>query len=142
MVVCVCVCKTIFFIFFKERKRCETLSFSDVKTISGFNCHLHHNGGKHRGDKTASQIQSWGIKGKVLFYLCAACHSNLPLCVSPPPAFAELQTDINELTSDLDRAGIPHLDYRTYAMRVLFPGIEDHPVLRELEVETHQQHVC
>lgn len=50
------------------------------------------------------------------------------------PAFAELQTDINELTSDLDRAGIPHLDYRTYAMRVLFPGIEDHPVLRELEV--------
>lgn len=52
----------------------------------------------------------------------------------PPPAFAELQTDINELTSDLDRAGIPHLDYRTYAMRVLFPGIEDHPVLRELEV--------
>lgn len=58
---------------------------------------------------------------------------------SPPcplflPAFAELQTDINELTSDLDRAGIPYLDYRTYAMRVLFPGIDDHPVLRELEV--------
>uniref|UniRef100_A0A8C3KX81 Plexin A2 n=1 Tax=Chrysolophus pictus TaxID=9089 RepID=A0A8C3KX81_CHRPC len=49
-------------------------------------------------------------------------------------AFAELQTDINELTSDLDRSGIPYLDYRTYAMRVLFPGIEDHPVLRELEV--------
>uniref|UniRef100_A0A8C1W6E4 Plexin A2 n=1 Tax=Cyprinus carpio TaxID=7962 RepID=A0A8C1W6E4_CYPCA len=49
-------------------------------------------------------------------------------------AFAELQTDINELTSDLDRAGIPYLDYRTYAMRVLFPGIEDHPVLRELEL--------
>ncbi|KAM9751077.1 plexin-A2 isoform 1-T2 [Menidia menidia] len=54
-------------------------------------------------------------------------------------AFAELQTDINELTSDLDRAGIPYLDYRTYAMRVLFPGIEDHPVLRELEVPGHGQ---
>uniref|UniRef100_A0AAY5JZV9 Plexin-A2 n=1 Tax=Esox lucius TaxID=8010 RepID=A0AAY5JZV9_ESOLU len=53
-------------------------------------------------------------------------------------AFAELQTDINELTSDLDRAGIPHLDYRTYAMRVLFPGIEDHPVLRELELNTEK----
>uniref|UniRef100_A0A4W6FM42 Plexin-A2 n=1 Tax=Lates calcarifer TaxID=8187 RepID=A0A4W6FM42_LATCA len=51
----------------------------------------------------------------------------------------ELQTDINELTSDLDRAGIPHLDYRTYAMRVLFPGIEDHPVLRELEVSGNGQ---
>ncbi|XP_068125873.1 plexin-A2 isoform X3 [Hyperolius riggenbachi] len=49
-------------------------------------------------------------------------------------AFAELQTDINELTSDLDRSGIPYLDYRTYAMRVLFPGMEDHPVLQELEV--------
>lgn len=67
-----------------------------------------------------------------------------PLCWGSPPeppclcctfvAFAELQTDINELTSDLDRSGIPYLDYRTYAMRVLFPGIEDHPVLRELEV--------
>lgn len=51
-----------------------------------------------------------------------------------PPAFAELQTDINELTNDLDGAGIPFLDYRTYAMRVLFPGIEDHPVLKEMEV--------
>uniref|UniRef100_A0A803SRP4 Plexin A4 n=1 Tax=Anolis carolinensis TaxID=28377 RepID=A0A803SRP4_ANOCA len=49
-------------------------------------------------------------------------------------AFAELQTDIHELTSDLDGAGIPFLDYRTYTMRVLFPGIEDHPVLRDLEV--------
>uniref|UniRef100_A0A8C6T8X5 Plexin A2 n=1 Tax=Neogobius melanostomus TaxID=47308 RepID=A0A8C6T8X5_9GOBI len=53
-------------------------------------------------------------------------------------AFAELQTDINELTSDLDRAGIPYLDYRTYAMRVLFPGIEDHPVLRELELHVEK----
>uniref|UniRef100_A0A5F9DDX2 Plexin A4 n=1 Tax=Oryctolagus cuniculus TaxID=9986 RepID=A0A5F9DDX2_RABIT len=48
-------------------------------------------------------------------------------------AFAELQTDIHELTSDLDGAGIPFLDYRTYTMRVLFPGIDDHPVLRDLE---------
>ncbi|KAI9521199.1 Plexin-A1 [Dissostichus eleginoides] len=48
-------------------------------------------------------------------------------------AFAELQTDIHELTQELDGAGIPFLDYRTYAMRVLFPGIEDHPVLKEME---------
>lgn len=60
------------------------------------------------------------------------------LFVFSPTAFAELQTDINELTSDLDRSGIPYLDYRTYAMRVLFPGIEDHPVLRELEVTDRQ----
>uniref|UniRef100_S4RSR8 Plexin cytoplasmic RasGAP domain-containing protein n=1 Tax=Petromyzon marinus TaxID=7757 RepID=S4RSR8_PETMA len=49
-------------------------------------------------------------------------------------AFAELQTDVDELTSDVDGAGIPHLAYRTYALRVLFPGIDDHPVLRPLEV--------
>ncbi|KAF6086580.1 plexin A4 [Phyllostomus discolor] len=54
-------------------------------------------------------------------------------------AFAELQTDIHELTSDLDGAGIPFLDYRTYTMRVLFPGIEDHPVLRDLEVPGYRQ---
>uniref|UniRef100_A0A8C5HFW9 Plexin-A2 n=1 Tax=Gouania willdenowi TaxID=441366 RepID=A0A8C5HFW9_GOUWI len=53
-------------------------------------------------------------------------------------AFAELQTDINELTSDLDRAGIPYLDYRTYSMRVLFPGIDDHPVLRDLEARVEK----
>ncbi|KAJ8257312.1 hypothetical protein GJAV_G00184240 [Gymnothorax javanicus] len=49
-------------------------------------------------------------------------------------AFAELQTDIHELTQDLDGVGIPFRDYRTYAVRVLFPGMEDHPVLKELEV--------
>ncbi|XP_009072668.1 PREDICTED: plexin-A4, partial [Acanthisitta chloris] len=56
-------------------------------------------------------------------------------------AFAELQTDIHELTSDLDGAGIPFLDYRTYTMRVLFPGIEDHPVLRDLEVPGYRVEV-
>lgn len=65
-------------------------------------------------------------------------HLTVLLFVFSPTAFAELQTDINELTSDLDRSGIPYLDYRTYAMRVLFPGIEDHPVLRELEVTDGQ----
>ncbi|GAB1302898.1 Plexin-A4 [Apodemus speciosus] len=47
-------------------------------------------------------------------------------------AFAELQTDINELTNHMDGVQIPFLDYRTYAVRVLFPGIEAHPVLKEL----------
>uniref|UniRef100_A0A452R7S4 Plexin A3 n=1 Tax=Ursus americanus TaxID=9643 RepID=A0A452R7S4_URSAM len=50
-------------------------------------------------------------------------------------AFAELQTDINELTNHMDGVQIPFLDYRTYAVRVLFPGIEAHPVLRELDVK-------
>nr|XP_006006494.1 PREDICTED: plexin-A3 isoform X1 [Latimeria chalumnae] len=48
-------------------------------------------------------------------------------------AFAELQTDIHELTNNMDGVKIPFLEYKTYAMRVLFPGIEDHPVLKELD---------
>ncbi|KAG7260025.1 hypothetical protein CRUP_014850 [Coryphaenoides rupestris] len=48
-----------------------------------------------------------------------------------------IATDIHELTQELDGAGIPFLDYRTYAMRVLFPGIEDHPVLKEMEVQAN-----
>nr|XP_033778727.1 plexin-A3 isoform X2 [Geotrypetes seraphini] len=48
-------------------------------------------------------------------------------------AFAELQTDIHELTNNMDGVKIPFLDYKTYAMRVLFPGIEEHPVLKELD---------
>lgn len=97
------------------------------------------NGSKHHEDKEDSHTV-FGPKGlKKRFSSHAVCLKDslqllLILCRPFLPAFAELQTDINELTSDLDRAGIPHLDYRTYAMRVLFPGIEDHPVLRELEV--------
>ncbi|XP_014388727.1 PREDICTED: plexin-A3 [Myotis brandtii] len=59
---------------------------------------------------------------------CSAHSSSLLL-----PAFAELQTDINELTNHMDVVQIPFLDYRTYAVRVLFPGIEAHPVLKELD---------
>uniref|UniRef100_A0A8C1RFJ2 Plexin-A3 n=1 Tax=Cyprinus carpio TaxID=7962 RepID=A0A8C1RFJ2_CYPCA len=51
-------------------------------------------------------------------------------------AFAELQTDIQELTNDMDGVKIPFLEYRTYTMRVMFPGIEEHPVLKELDVRS------
>ncbi|CAG5132853.1 unnamed protein product [Candidula unifasciata] len=52
-------------------------------------------------------------------------------------AFAELQTDMSELTSDLSGgSSIPFWDYRTYCMRVLFPPeCNDHPVIRELELD-------
>ncbi|KFM60858.1 Plexin-A2, partial [Stegodyphus mimosarum] len=48
-------------------------------------------------------------------------------------AFAELQTEMTDLTSDLTAGGIPFLDYQTYAMKVLFPNSDDHPVLREMQ---------
>lgn len=50
------------------------------------------------------------------------------------PAFAELQTDIHELTSDLDGAGDSFLT--TEPALWVSPGIEDHPVLRDLEVRS------
>jgi hypothetical protein len=53
------------------------------------------------------------------------------------PAFAELQTDMTELTSDLyGQVAIPFWNYQTYCMRVLFPqdNTTDHPVIKDLEV--------
>lgn len=44
--------------------------------------------------------------------------------------FAELQTEMTDLTGDLTSGGIPFLDYRTYAMKILFPNHEDHVVLQ------------
>ncbi|XP_050412849.2 plexin-B isoform X1 [Patella vulgata] len=44
-------------------------------------------------------------------------------------AFAELQTDMTDLTGDLLSSGIPFWDYHTYTFKVLFPGMTDHVVL-------------
>uniref|UniRef100_A0A6A7FXH8 Plexin-B-like n=5 Tax=Hirondellea gigas TaxID=1518452 RepID=A0A6A7FXH8_9CRUS len=46
-------------------------------------------------------------------------------------AFAELQTDMTDLTADLQSSGIPNLDLRTYIMKVFFPGVSDHPILND-----------
>merc|ERR1719391_1226100 len=43
-------------------------------------------------------------------------------------AFAELQTDMTDLTMDLETSGIPLLDHRTFVMKVFFPGVGDHPL--------------
>ena len=47
-------------------------------------------------------------------------------CYSAPcviAAFAELQTEVSDFTSDLSVVGIPVWDYQTYATLVLFPGV-------------------
>ncbi|XP_053671423.1 LOW QUALITY PROTEIN: plexin-B [Anopheles nili] len=44
-------------------------------------------------------------------------------------AFAELQTDMTDLTADLESSGTPTLDLVNYVMKVFFPGVSDHPVL-------------
>ena len=54
-------------------------------------------------------------------------------------AFAELQTEVTDLTSDLNVTGIPFWDYKTYTFKVLFPSHSDHPVLHsKSEVSTYQ----
>ncbi len=63
----------------------------------------------------------------------------LLICVLVFAAFAELQTDMTEMTNDLGgTAGIPFRDYRSFTMRVLFPNVseDDHPVTRPIEVRT------
>lgn len=45
-------------------------------------------------------------------------------------AFAELQTDMTDLTADLENSGIPTLDHVSYIMKVFFPGVSDHPILK------------
>ena len=45
-------------------------------------------------------------------------------------AFAELQTEITEIGCEMQTAGIPFLDYRTYCIKILFPGVEEHCVLQ------------
>ncbi|CAL4079642.1 unnamed protein product [Meganyctiphanes norvegica] len=49
-------------------------------------------------------------------------------------AFAELQTDMTDLTADLQSSGIPTLDHRAYVMKVLFPGVMDHPILHDNKI--------
>lgn len=49
-------------------------------------------------------------------------------------AFAELQTDMTDLTADLESSGIPALDHMSYIMKVFFPGVSDHPILNAPKV--------
>ncbi|XP_045482942.1 plexin-B isoform X2 [Harmonia axyridis] len=49
-------------------------------------------------------------------------------------AFAELQTDMTDLTADLENSGIPTLDHTNYVMKVFFPGVSDHPILNSPKI--------
>ncbi|XP_037578148.1 plexin-B isoform X1 [Dermacentor silvarum] len=52
-------------------------------------------------------------------------------------AFAELQTVVTDLTNDLQSAGIPTLDHRSYIMKVFFPGVYEHPLLQDNKVKNN-----
>uniref|UniRef100_A0A182NZN8 Sema domain-containing protein n=1 Tax=Anopheles epiroticus TaxID=199890 RepID=A0A182NZN8_9DIPT len=55
-------------------------------------------------------------------------------------AFAELQTDMTDLTADLESSGTPTLDLVNYVMKVFFPGVSDHPVLLANGAKLHGHH--
>ena len=48
--------------------------------------------------------------------------------------FAELQTDLDELTGDVVGCRLPYRDLQSYLLTTLFPGAKTHPVLQPLEV--------
>lgn len=50
-------------------------------------------------------------------------------------AFAELQTDMTDLTADLENTGIPTLDHIYYIMKVFFPGVQDHPIFNTMPLK-------
>jgi len=53
-------------------------------------------------------------------------------------AFAELQTDMTDMTNDLEVVGMPLLDHRTFVMKVFFPGVLDHQLY--LDPRVHNLH--
>ena len=48
--------------------------------------------------------------------------------------FAELQTDLDELTGDVVGCRLPYRDLQSYLLTTLFPGAKTHPVLQPLQV--------
>ena len=50
-------------------------------------------------------------------------------------AFAELQTDLTDLTSDLEGLGMPFVSQREYATNMLFVALESKPMTSDPEVK-------
>ena len=46
---------------------------------------------------------------------------------------------MTDLTSDLSTTGMPFLNFQMYALHVLFPGLDDHPVLHQNKVKNFTQ---
>ena len=53
--------------------------------------------------------------------------------------FAELQTDLDELTGDVAGCRLPYHHIRTYLMSMLFPGSTDSSMFQPLQVKGGQR---
>lgn len=60
---------------------------------------------------------------------CGSAFSSSSSC-----PFADLMTEMMDLSSDVGGPGLPLLDYRTYAERVFFPGQPVAPLTRQLDL--------
>lgn len=75
--------------------------------------------GRPRGEeiREGSGVATWGLGP----WHCPLIHSRPPAC---PPGFAELQTDMTDLTKELNRSqGIPFLEYKHFVTRTFFPKV-------------------
>ena len=80
-------------------------------------------------------------------YLCINIHSLTYIHVhvhththTHPTAFTELQTDLADLVQISDDKNLPYRDFRSFAMRFLFPSSgEDHPVLNPLALANREE---
>lgn len=45
--------------------------------------------------------------------------------------FAEYQTEMVDLTQDVDQSMTPYLNFEQFAMRVLYPGLDYHPIMEK-----------
>ena len=69
-------------------------------------------------------------------------HLSVCLSLSLSAAFTELQTDLADLVQISDDKNLPYRDFRSFAMRFLFPSAgADHPVLNPLPVADSQEMV-
>ena len=63
------------------------------------------------------------------------CFSSKIIYILSSTAFTELQTDLADLVQISSDKNLPYRDFRTFAMRFLFPKAgDDHPVLLPLQV--------
>jgi len=68
----------------------------------------------------------------------AHTHTHTHTHTQPSPhiltGFAELQTDLDELTGDVAGCRLPYWDIQSYLVTSLFPGARDHPVMHGPQV--------
>lgn len=89
--------------------------------------------------RRSSQVQS---KSWLQFSHCPKIRKMLKLMPSFPFPPSDLMTEMMDMSSDLVGSGIPFLDYRAYAERIFFPGHQDSPLRRDLDVpESRRQTV-